>query len=314
MLTPLKAIHPFVKQWRKDLHQKQKNPRIPEDCDFWNLRPADKVPKNGEMNLFAFVLLVAISSSPTPRNGSKQEQSAQDYQSGADKPAPSAISPLVSSPIENQPTKNKVAKTKKETNCVWQKAFAPENWANLILACVGIAGIIVANRTLNTIKEQVAVEKAATQAAQTSADVSNKSLLLLERARLQVEKFLFVVSDDGKRFTWTFTLVNTGHTPADIIEQNCGFKFHVGELPDEFPPLVDKRRVPGVLTVGAGQRLDFEGDFWIAMKNEPLYGLGYFKYEGIFEGVAPHETTYGFLHRPGQRPVTVRNPGYNSAT
>ncbi|MGH8092110.1 MAG: hypothetical protein ACREIF_01380 [Chthoniobacterales bacterium] len=259
-----------------------------------------------------FIVGSALAQVPssTPGERSEQERSAQNDKTNANNPTRATVSPFVASSIQDQPTENKTAPSGKKPKCVWYKLIAPENIPNLILAIVGIFGIIIANRTLTAIKEQVSAERTSADAALKSAEIAEKSLLVLERARIYISSFTFVPLDSG-HFRYLFKVTNNGHIPGTIYSRQMTYFPTEHPLP-ESPP-AEGIAVTEELTVQAGQTIPFDSEETHPLPSKQrIYIVGLLFYRDDF---GERETRFcAEYHRADGSATMISQRGYNTAT
>jgi hypothetical protein len=136
--------------------------------------------------ILASVILIGPSifhgqtSSPTNRN--KQQQSAsptkdQSTSKGLAGPTPVTVEGAVT--VVNQPAaEEKERQAKQDAKSIWQKLFAPEQWPNIVLCVVGIAGVLIALKTLGKLERQTKATEIAADAAKKSADTARDALFM----------------------------------------------------------------------------------------------------------------------------------------
>jgi hypothetical protein len=176
---------------------------------------------------------------------------------------------------------------------------------------IGVIGIGFGLRSIRLLRFQVDADILAAKAAQNSADIANKSLLILERARIFVSHFIFLPQPGGTHFRYRFEVINIGNTPGTITERQCTYWPTDKPLPIT-PPSIGEIFAES-LTVYPGQKVSF-----LATELHPLdakqeiYIVGILRYTDVFGN--GQETRFCSQYVPNEPATIVTQAGYNTAT
>jgi hypothetical protein len=155
-----------------------------------------------------------------------------------------------------------------------------------------------------------------------AADAATRSVQIANRARVRVEAVAFqnIETPEINTFNMLWRMTNTGPTTGHIFEQrNDYFISDQKMLPDD-PPYIDKP-LPRHIHLGPQQSISVQIDRYpksklnmaaVVAEELHIYAFGSIKYRDEFGAV--HETRYAAKHRPGQAPLIITQPGYNSST
>ena len=146
------------------------------------------------------------------------------------------------------------------------------------------------------------------QAAQSAAAASESS----DRARISIEDFKLIFSQDGKTFTYQLIIHNYGKRPAHIYAQSFNYITNGGEdilldKPTYWPP------EPFASVIHPEQRFKVLDDKWFPRVPEEANIIccwGFIKY--LSEGYETERVLgYGFRWQNGRETTLIRKPGYN---
>lgn len=149
-------------------------------------------------------------------------------------------------------------------------------------------------------------------AAKMSADVANRSLLILERSRITVSKFTAIETDGGIRFRYVVEVLNTGRIPASIYERQ--FTFYPTDAPlPEIPP-EEGAPIQGLATIGPSQSMQFRStESHPLPTGQTVYVIGVFRYRDDL-GDSRETRFCAEYFRSEKITWMVDKPGYNIAT
>jgi hypothetical protein len=243
--------------------------------------------------VLAFLLvlsaIIAAQTSTPSRNGAKQQQGSD---SKADSP-PLPKAPAPASESQAGPGQ-KEHKPQEKPQSIFEKAFAPDTWANWALFVGAIAAAVIALRTLKAIQRESEVIKSiaaaagdntkaiegqaektgiVADAAKKSADAARESIILTHRPKIIVRdmviawhpllqrgtcvKKLNETQFDDWQLAGAFYIVNTGNQSATVVSLEQFMSFDE-LLPFERPHEGGVRKFVGIkLKPGESKRIPF---------------------------------------------------------
>ncbi len=169
--------------------------------------------------LIACLLVLACASI----HGEEQtNQPSQEKQKGANPPQAQASPGAASTCAIRQPTAEPVNNRKAEKQTYIHHVLSPEILPNWLLCVVGVAGVILAWRTLKDLTIQTKALNISAEAANKNAEASQMSVRAL--ANIYRAWVLFVWEyHPSKGASFTLSIKNWGQTPAklDLISITC---------------------------------------------------------------------------------------------
>jgi hypothetical protein len=273
------------------------------------------------MNALAIVFLIAVSLSPAPRDGAKEQRPTDEQQQKARQ----IVSPTVAVKSKPGPAP-KYPNTNQKPNYLRQM-FAADQISQWALVGAAIVGFSFGLKSIRLLRQQVEIEaralavtERAAGAAKDSADIAKQSLLTLERARIGVSNLKFLIAQDRRTFKYSFVMTNTGSTPADVFEMNYSWLGMPYESEEFFTklekPLYAGPAVKEWLTIPARQSIVTTTDDPLPFLPEDIpaiFALGYIRYRDIFG--EEHITRFAYRYTGDNTPPTaVSRFGYNEAT
>jgi hypothetical protein len=183
-----------------------------------------------------------------PRDGADQQSEARktdNKATGSPEPSPPPNARWLQPIGQPQPQteKSKPEKPYNETYGVWEKAFAPETWSSWTLAALAFMGAFFTYHTWRALKKQVTANERAAQ-------IAEKTLLLAERADVQIDKIQIDFPQNIPESRVVITVRNFGRTRANCIVYKFSYGFSKSETLTEGQGMPEQ-------TLGAGGDIVF---------------------------------------------------------
>jgi hypothetical protein len=149
-------------------------------------------------------------------------------------------------------------------------------------------------------------------AAKESAASVNRSLLIVDRARIYVPVFSFIETNSGTYFRYKFTVVNNGPTPGTIYSRQ--FTYFPTNAPLHKVPPCKGEPIEQELAGHPGQSIPFDGESTHPLpKDKDVFVFGALKYRDVFGNEQTTRCAAQYI-RTDNSAAMVTQPGYNNST